>query len=82
MKSTILNLVLLLLVFMFLFAIVGYYFFGYTDSDDKENWGSFGRSMLSLFTHVTVSVYAAFARYSLCVKIKLCMVDTLFLINS
>ena len=40
---------------MFLFGIMGYYFFGYDEQGDKENWGSFGIAFLSLFTYVTVS---------------------------
>ena len=42
---------------MFLFGIMGYYFFGYDEQGDKENWGSFGIAFLSLFTYVTVSGY-------------------------
>lgn len=40
---------------MFLFAIMGYYFFGYDEGGDKQNWGDFGIAMLSLFNFVTVS---------------------------
>ena len=40
---------------MFLFAIMGYYFFGYEEGGDKKNWGNFGIAMLSLFNYVTVS---------------------------
>ena len=58
-KSSVFYLLLLLLVLMFLFAIMGYYLFGYEDNGDKRNWGSFGQSMLSLFTFVTVSVIIA-----------------------
>ncbi len=55
-KSSVFYLLLLLLVLMFLFGIMGYYFFGYEDDGDKKNWGSFGQSLLSLFTFVTVSM--------------------------
>lgn len=54
-KSSVFYLLLLLLVLMFLFAIMGHYFFGYDEDGDKKNWGTFGQSMLSLFTFVTVS---------------------------
>lgn len=50
-----LYLLLLLLIIMFLFGIMGYYFFGYDEQGDKENWGSLGIAFLSLFTYVTVS---------------------------
>ncbi|KAJ8022945.1 Cation channel sperm-associated protein 3 [Holothuria leucospilota] len=42
---------------MFLFSIMGYYFFGYKSSDaesDKEHWGDLGKAMLTLFSYVTV----------------------------
>ena len=52
-KRWVVNIIMLLLLIMFLFAIMGYYFFGYTDDGDKENWGSLGRAMMSLFTLFT-----------------------------
>ncbi len=55
-RSAVLYLLLLLLIVMYLFAVMGYYFFGYEEDGDKENWGNFGRAMLSLFTYVTVSL--------------------------
>ena len=54
--SSVFYLLLLLLILMFLFAIMGHYFFGYEEGGDKENWGTFGQSMMSLFTFVTVRV--------------------------
>ena len=39
---------------MFIFAIMGYYFFGASPNGDKEYWGTLGRSMLTLFSYVTV----------------------------
>ncbi|XP_062500581.1 cation channel sperm-associated protein 3-like [Corticium candelabrum] len=53
-RTAVIDLILLLLLIMFLFAITGYYFFGYDETGDKENWGTFGRAMLSLFILVTV----------------------------
>ena len=52
--SSVFYLLLLLLILMFLFAIMGHYFFGYEEGGDKRNWGTFGQSMMSLFTFVTV----------------------------
>lgn len=48
-------LLFLLFILMFIFSIVGYYWFGYDQSGDQQNWGTFGKAMLSLFTYVTVS---------------------------
>lgn len=56
-RNSIVNVVLLLLLLMFLFSIMGYYIFGYRDSEtesDKEHWGDLGSAMLSLFNYVTV----------------------------
>lgn len=54
-KKWVINILMLLLLIMFLFAIMGYYFFGYReDSNDKKHWGSLGSAMLSLFSYVTV----------------------------
>ncbi|XP_077999655.1 cation channel sperm-associated protein 3-like [Glandiceps talaboti] len=53
-RKSVLNVVLLLLLLMFLFAVVGYYSFGYREDGDKEHWGSLGPAMLTLFAYVTV----------------------------
>ena len=53
-RSAVLHLLLLLLIIMFLFAIMGYYFFGYDQGGDHQNWGNFGIAMLTLFNYVTV----------------------------
>ena len=52
-------LLFLLFILMFIFSVVGYYWFGFDQNGDKENWGTFGRAMLSLFTFVTVSEWMA-----------------------
>ena len=54
-RTSILYLMILLLVLMFLFATMGFNFFGSDPGSDKKHWGSFGSAMLSLFTLVTVS---------------------------
>ncbi|XP_033114150.1 cation channel sperm-associated protein 3-like [Anneissia japonica] len=54
-RNSVLNVVLLLFLLMFLFSIMGYYFFGYKETNsDKENWGDLGSAMLTLFSYVTV----------------------------
>ena len=45
-RSSVLYLLLLLLIIMFLFGIMGYYFFGYDKQGDKENWGTLGTAFL------------------------------------
>eukprot|EP00002_Diphylleia_rotans_P006000 TRINITY_DN1525_c0_g2_i6.p1 TRINITY_DN1525_c0_g2~~TRINITY_DN1525_c0_g2_i6.p1 ORF type:complete len:328 (-),score=48.52 TRINITY_DN1525_c0_g2_i6:576-1559(-) len=50
--STIFNLILLLILFIFVFGIVGLNFFG-EQSQTKEDWGSLGSSMFTLFIFVT-----------------------------
>ena len=54
-RSAVLHLLLLLFILMFIFAIIGYNFFGYDERGDRRNWGNFGVAMLSLFNFVTVS---------------------------
>ena len=44
-----------LLIFLFVYAVFGYYLFGDRENGDTERWGSLGRCMLSLTTFVTVS---------------------------
>ena len=53
-RKWVINIVLLLLLIMFLFGIMGYYFFGYTDEGDQEHWGTLGDAMMTLFSLVTV----------------------------
>ena len=54
-RAWVINIIALLLLLMFVFAIMGYYFFGTSDNGDKEYWGTLGRAMLTLFSYVTVS---------------------------
>ena len=56
-RSAVLHLLLLLFILMFIFAIIGYNFFGYVDGGDQRNWGNFGVAMLSLFNFVTVRCF-------------------------
>ena len=56
LRKWVINIIILLLLIMFLFAIMGYYCFGYRDDQDKENWGTLARALLTLFSFVTVSV--------------------------
>ena len=53
-RNAVLHLLLLLFILMFIFAIIGYNFFGYDETGDRRNWGNFGVAMLSLFNFVTV----------------------------
>ena len=50
-RKSVINIVALLLLTMFLFGIMGYYFFGYREDGDKEHWGDLGRAMLTLFRY-------------------------------
>ncbi|KAI0236973.1 hypothetical protein LSAT2_012532 [Lamellibrachia satsuma] len=52
-RAWVINIIALLLLMMFVFAILGYYFFGTSPDGDKENWGTLGRAMLTLFSYVT-----------------------------
>eukprot|EP01135_Chromosphaera_perkinsii_P000476 Nk52_evm30s96 gene=Nk52_evmTU30s96 len=52
-QNAVLDLILLLSLVMYLFAIMGYYFFGFEDNGDKTYWGNLGVCFLSLFTYVT-----------------------------
>lgn len=54
LRKWVTNIILLLLLLMFLFATIGYHFFGASDDGDKENWGSLGAAMMTLFSFVTV----------------------------
>lgn len=47
------NIILLLLLLMYMFGVMGYYFFGTGDHADTKNWGSMSKAMLSLFTFVS-----------------------------
>ena len=44
---------------MFIFAIFGYYLFGYPGGDE-ENWGNLGVALLTLFSFVTVRILAKY----------------------
>ena len=46
--------VFLLLLLIYIFAVVGYYTFGFDETGDRENWGTLDRAMMSLFVFVTV----------------------------
>ncbi|XP_058852550.1 cation channel sperm-associated protein 3-like [Acipenser ruthenus] len=39
---------------MFVFAIMGYYFFGDPETGDPDNWGDLGSALFTLFSLVTV----------------------------
>ena len=43
------------MLLMLLFAIMGYYLFGYKDDGDRANWGDLPKAFLTLFSYVTVS---------------------------
>ena len=51
-RKWVINIIMLLLLLIFLFAIMGYYFFGYQSED--VDWNTLGRAMLTLFSFVTV----------------------------
>ncbi|XP_074649066.1 cation channel sperm-associated protein 3-like [Tubulanus polymorphus] len=53
-RKSVINIVILLFIMMFLFAIMGYYFFGYREESDLENWGNITVALKSLFTYVTL----------------------------
>ena len=53
-RKWVINIIALLLLLMFLFAIIGYYFFGFNEDGDVEHWGTLGDAMLTLFSFVTV----------------------------
>ena len=44
----------LLFLVIFVYAIIGYYLFGFEEDQDRERWGTLGDAILSLFTFVTV----------------------------
>ena len=52
--NAIIPLLFFLFIIMFIFSIIGYYWFGFDQTGDLENWGTIGRALLSLFTYVTV----------------------------
>lgn len=58
-KRNVVDLIMLLLLFMFIFGITGHYLFG--ESNDtpksKELWGTLGSSFHALFVYVTVSEF-------------------------
>jgi len=53
-RKSFVNMVFLMALLVFIFGILGFYFFGSDDDGDKENWGSLGSAMLTLFAFVTV----------------------------
>uniref|UniRef100_A0A8C8FAL1 Ion transport domain-containing protein n=1 Tax=Oncorhynchus tshawytscha TaxID=74940 RepID=A0A8C8FAL1_ONCTS len=53
MKSVVYVLGLMFLL-MFIFAIIGYYYFGDPNTGDPENWGDLGCALFTLFSLVTV----------------------------
>lgn len=53
-KKWIINIFILLLIIMFLFAMIGYHLFGMHEDGDFEHWSSLGKAFLTLFTYVTV----------------------------
>ena len=54
-RKSFVNMVFLMGLLIFIFGILGFYFFGTGESGDKENWGTLGSAMLTLFAFVTVS---------------------------
>lgn len=54
-RKSFVNMVFLMALLIFIFGILGFYFFGTGESGDKENWGTLGSAMLTLFAFVTVS---------------------------
>ena len=56
-RKSFVNMVFLMGLLIFIFGILGFYFFGTGESGDKENWGTLGSAMLTLFAFVTVSFY-------------------------
>ncbi|XP_038860866.1 cation channel sperm-associated protein 3-like [Salvelinus namaycush] len=53
MKSVVYVLGLMFLL-MFIFAIIGYYYFGDPNTGDPDNWGDLGCALFTLFSLVTV----------------------------
>ncbi|XP_055797550.1 cation channel sperm-associated protein 3-like isoform X1 [Salvelinus fontinalis] len=53
MKSVVYVLCLMFLL-MFIFAIIGYYYFGDPNTGDPDNWGDLGCALFTLFSLVTV----------------------------
>lgn len=51
---SIVNLLLLLFLIMYVFAIIGYYFLGQSDGD-PAHWGTIPDALFTLWTYVTVS---------------------------
>ncbi|KNC47916.1 cation channel sperm-associated protein 3 [Thecamonas trahens ATCC 50062] len=49
----------LLFLVIFVYAIIGYYLFGYEEYHDRERWGTLGDGIISLFTFVTVDGWTA-----------------------
>jgi len=49
----VLNIVVLLFLFMYIFAIMGYYFFAGDANNKSQNWESLDKGFMSLFVYVT-----------------------------
>lgn len=62
LKELIVDVILLLMLMMFVFGIMGYYFFGYDAKtvDAYDNWGTLSNSFLTLFTLVTMDRWTKF----------------------
>jgi len=62
LKELIVDVILLLMLMMFVFGIMGYYFFGYdaTTEGVYDNWGTLSNSFLTLFTLVTMDRWTKF----------------------
>ncbi|KAF0308769.1 Cation channel sperm-associated protein 3 [Amphibalanus amphitrite] len=62
-RRYVVSVIILLVFIMFLFGVVGYYLFGSNkfaaDEAAREDWGTLGRAMLSLFTYVTADGWTA-----------------------
>ena len=53
-EATQVNLLFLLFLLMYVFGIVGFYFWGQEDGD-QEHWGTLPNALLTLFAYATVS---------------------------
>mmetsp|Transcript_6874 Transcript_6874/g.10788 ORF Transcript_6874/g.10788 Transcript_6874/m.10788 type:complete len:514 (+) Transcript_6874:208-1749(+) len=60
--GSVLNLVLLLFLIMYVFAVMGFYFFGDPDNGDKSAWGTLPACLLTLFDFVTADNWTQFTQ--------------------
>ncbi|XP_067928927.1 cation channel sperm-associated protein 3-like [Watersipora subatra] len=55
-RKSFINMVFLMALLIFIFGILGFYLFGTGELGDKENWGTLGSAMLTLFAFVTAEL--------------------------